>query len=285
MLAQIIGLDHIVIAVRDLDRAADDWRRLGFTLSPRGTHSAHMGSGNYTIMFGDDYLELLGVLAPTPANTSLRDFLADREGIERAAFTARSAQAGAAELQARGIAASEPLDFGRPVDLPDGGRGQARFRTFNWPAPENRHELRLFACEHQTREVVWIPQLQIHANGAQRILRIEVIAADPAASAARMGHLIDQMPQAGSDGSWSVPSGEQRAQFVFMSRATLAARYPSIAIDALPDQGAAVLVLQVQDITKAAKAAGNAAPAVDETGKRVVIGPEQANGLGLVFET
>jgi hypothetical protein len=34
-----------VIAVRDLDRAADDFRALGFTLTPRGHHS--VGSQNH----------------------------------------------------------------------------------------------------------------------------------------------------------------------------------------------------------------------------------------------
>ena len=56
----ILGADHVVIAVRDLDAAAAQWRRLGFTLSPRGTHSPLLGTGNYTIMLEDDYLELLG---------------------------------------------------------------------------------------------------------------------------------------------------------------------------------------------------------------------------------
>ena len=32
-------------------------------LSPPGTHSAKMGSGNYTIMLDPDYIELLGILA------------------------------------------------------------------------------------------------------------------------------------------------------------------------------------------------------------------------------
>src|SRR5262249_4145379 len=40
-LKNIIGIDHAVVMVRDLDKAADNWKRLGFTLSPRGTHSAH----------------------------------------------------------------------------------------------------------------------------------------------------------------------------------------------------------------------------------------------------
>ncbi|NDG47893.1 MAG: VOC family protein, partial [Rhodospirillales bacterium] len=52
MIPTILGLDHVVIAVRDLDAAAAQWAALGFHLSPRGTHSEHMGSGNYTMMFG-----------------------------------------------------------------------------------------------------------------------------------------------------------------------------------------------------------------------------------------
>ena len=69
-LKNIIGVDHAVVVVGDLDGAAQNWKRLGFTLSPRGTHSAQMGTGNYTIMLGEDYLELLGVL--TRPNTTRR---------------------------------------------------------------------------------------------------------------------------------------------------------------------------------------------------------------------
>jgi len=50
-LKNVIGIDHAVVMVKDLDKAAENYKRLGFTVSPRGTHSAHMGSGNYTIMF------------------------------------------------------------------------------------------------------------------------------------------------------------------------------------------------------------------------------------------
>jgi hypothetical protein len=67
-LKQVIGVDHAVVVVGDLDRAAENWQRLGFTLSPRGTHSAKLGTGNYTIMLDPDYLELLGVLTETEHN-------------------------------------------------------------------------------------------------------------------------------------------------------------------------------------------------------------------------
>ena len=62
MLESLEGLDHIVVMVHNLDDAAERWRSLGFTLSPRGTHSAHLGTGNFTIMFDVDYVELLGIL-------------------------------------------------------------------------------------------------------------------------------------------------------------------------------------------------------------------------------
>src|SRR6478735_6473248 len=79
-LKHILGLDHVVVTVRDLDASARQWERLGFTVSPRGTHSPILGTGNYTIMFGDDYVELLGILAETEHNKPTRDFLKEREG-------------------------------------------------------------------------------------------------------------------------------------------------------------------------------------------------------------
>ena len=51
-------LDHVVVNVRDrIDDAADTYRRLGFTLTPRGYHT--LGSMNHLAMFGTDYLELI----------------------------------------------------------------------------------------------------------------------------------------------------------------------------------------------------------------------------------
>ena len=281
MLRQVAGLDHLVVAVRDLERAAHDWRRLGFTLSPRGTHSAQMGTGNFTIMLGDDYLELLGVLAPTPQNAPMRAFLARGEGIDRAAFTALDATAGVAELQALGIAATGPLDFGRPVDLPGGGSAEARFRTFYWPTEERPGGMRLFACQHLTRDAVWIPELQRHANGARGIVRVELLARDPRATALHLGRLIDQPAVAESDGAWRVASGGTRGVFVVLDRTTLNARYPGIATDALADEGAAAIVLRVDDVRRAAAALGDVP--VTRVGDALVVPPTHACGLLLVL--
>ena len=89
----IAGIDHAVVVVKDLDAAAANWKQLGFTISPRGTHSARMGSGNFTIMLDPDYIELLGVLAETEHNAPTRAFLASR-GIRRREGDALDAAAG-----------------------------------------------------------------------------------------------------------------------------------------------------------------------------------------------
>ena len=53
-------LDHTVINVKgDMDVAEALFDKLGFTLTPRGYHSH--GSINHLMMFGTDYLELIGI--------------------------------------------------------------------------------------------------------------------------------------------------------------------------------------------------------------------------------
>lgn len=265
-LRNVIGLDHLVVAVRDLDAGAAAWRALGFTMSPRGTHSAHMGSGNYTMMFGEDYIELLGVLVPTDHNAGLRAFLDGREGLDRAAFTAVDAAGAAEELRAKGLAPTGPVSFGRPVPLPGGGEAEARFNVIQWPRTERPAGLGIFACQHLTRENVWIPELQSHANGATRLVRIEVLARDPAAAAAHMARLIDREVLRDADGAMRVPSGGGRADFVFLDRATLAARHPGAALDGLPEEGGAAVVIGTRDLAAAKRVAGEIVPPLRATG-------------------
>lgn len=278
-LKHILGLDHVVVTVRDLDASARQWQRLGFTVSPRGTHSAILGSGNYTIMFGDDYVELLGILTETEHNKPTSDFLKEREGIERAAFTTDDAAAGAAELKSRGLEPLGPVHFGRPVDLPNGGKGEAKFNVFRWPLDENPGSLRIFACQHLTRDTVWIPELQSHANGASRIIRVEVLADDPKAAAEHLSRLIDE-PVKQQDDGWLVPSGGKRADFLFYDAAGLARRYPEAVRAGAAPAGAVAIVLASTDLDGAAKALG---PVGVKHGAALSVPAASANGLIVSF--
>lgn len=278
-LKNVIGIDHAVVMVHDLDKAAENYRQLGFTLSPRGTHSAHMGTGNYTIMFDPDYMELLGVLTATELNAPARAFLDKHgEGIERIAFTAIDSAAGAEEIRARGLTPIGPTDFERPVTLPDGTVAAAKFRTFMWPTAEAPGGVRIFACQHKTRETVWIPELMTHANAAKRIKQTLIATPEPAQDAAHLGRLIDREPEAEADGAVTVPSGGDRADFVYLTLEQLGKRYPGVPLTGL--SGGAALVLVSGDLAATEKTLG---PAAVRSGAAVCVPPAKANGTLLAF--
>jgi hypothetical protein len=280
-LKNVVGIDHAVVVVKDLDTAARNWRRLGFTVSPRGTHSAKMGSGNATIMLDPDYIELLGVLVETEHNAPTRAFLAKRgEGIERIAFTAVDAAAGAEEIRARGYQPVGPVDFERPVTMPDGALSAARFRIFQWPIAEAPGGLRIFACQHKTRETVWIPQLMKHANGAKRLKQVLVVSPEAAKDAAHLARMIDRDVKAELDGAVAVASGSDRADFVFLTKDQLGRRYPEVSLAGLPARGGAGLVLATSDLTAAEKAIGSEGV---RSGAAVCVAPAAANGALLAF--
>ena len=279
-LKNVIGIDHAVVMVKDLDKSGENYKRLGFTVSPRGTHSAHMGSGNYTIMFDPDYMELLGVLTPTEHNAPARASLEQRgEGIERIAFTAVDSTAGAEEIRARGYPPVGPTDFERPVTMPDGTISAAKFRTFQWPTAEAPGGVRIFACQHKTRETVWIPELMKHANGAKRLKQVVIVSPEPAKDAAHLSRMIDRDVRNEPDGAMAVPSGGDRADFVFLTKQQLGKRYPDVSLAGLPERGGAGLVIAA-DVAAAEKALGT-------TGIRsaggIVVPPAAGNGTLLAF--
>jgi catechol 2,3-dioxygenase-like lactoylglutathione lyase family enzyme len=278
-LKNVVGIDHAVIMVRDLDKAAETWKRLGFTVSPRGTHSAHMGSGNYTIMLDPDYIELLGVLTETEHNAPARAFLAQREGIERIAFTAVDSAEGAEEIRARGYPPVGPTDFERPVTMPDGTLSAAKFRTFHWPVAEAPGGVRIFACQHKTRETVWIPELMRHANGAKRLRQVLLVAPEPAREAAHLSRMIDRDTRTDADGAVVVPSGADRADFVFLTKEQVSRRYPDVPLTGLAERGAAGLVIAA-DLTSADKALGAVGI---RSGDNICVPPSASNGTLLAF--
>jgi len=140
--------------------------------------------------------------------------------------------------------------------------------------------VRIFACQHKTRETVWIPELMRHGNGAKRLKQALVVSPEPARDAAQLGRMIDRDAQAEPDGAVAVPSGSDRADFVFLTKGQLGRRYPGVSLAGLPERGGAGLVLATSDLGAAAKAAGNAGV---RSGGAVCVAPAAANGTLLVF--
>jgi len=277
----LTGIDHCVILVRDLDAAAATWRQLGFTLSPRGYHSAHMGTANHTIMLQHDYFELLGVVAPTEQNVRFREEIARGEGLSAVALQTDDADKACAEIRGMGIAAGDVVAFSRPVDLPDGGKGEAAFRVTNFPE-DLLPGMHLFVCGHLTRDAVWIPDLLEHPNGAQGLAALMMACADPEAMAARWAKLFGRAAVAAMPGGVRVDTG--KTQIELLAPPAIAARYPGLPIDTGHDRLVG-LAIRVADLGKARAALSAGKAPWRESQGRTVVPPADASGTLVEFVT
>ncbi|WP_085934863.1 VOC family protein [Enhydrobacter aerosaccus] len=167
-------LDHVVINARDdMDRAADIYRRLGFTLTERGYHS--LGSMNHLAMFGTDYLELIAV--PKGATSGRLDLLNFSFGLNGLVFGTEDSAVTYAALSKAGVPVEPPVEFTRPVKFA-GGQGDARFRTVRMKAGIVPYG-RVYYCHHFTRELVWRDEWRHHGNGVVAIARALIVDPDP----------------------------------------------------------------------------------------------------------
>ena len=176
------SIDHLVIAVSDLESSAQRYRQLGFTLSPKGVHSAALGTVNHTIMLQNDYFELLAVAHPTERNEHWRETLAIGPGLAGMAMTTNDAPAARKFWLQAGLSPDATIQFSRAVPRPDGRTMEARFEVVSLDQVPGTG-LHLFVCSQPTREAVWLPELMTHANGATRLRRIHLACPDPDFSA------------------------------------------------------------------------------------------------------
>ena len=114
------GLDHLVHAVRDLDAAAELYRRLGFTLGARNRHA--WGTHNHLVQTPGFFVELLTVAEPGKLGsdgfsalfgTFNRLFLKDQEGLSLLILESPDAAADAARFRSAGIGVSDAMRFER----------------------------------------------------------------------------------------------------------------------------------------------------------------------------
>jgi catechol 2,3-dioxygenase-like lactoylglutathione lyase family enzyme len=279
MAQHLTGIDHCVILVRDLDAAAETYRRLGFTLSPRGFHSAHMGSANHTIMLQQDYFELLGMIRPTEQNQRWRDEIARGEGLSAVALQTDDADKACGEIRAMGIAASDVIAFSRPVDLPAGGKSDAAFRVTTFPEGL-LSGMHLFVCGQLTRAAVWIPELTTHPNGAQGLATLVMGCANPDAMAAPWAKIFGTAALSAIPGGTKVSTGKTDVDL--LAPAALGARYPGLPIDTGRDRLVG-LAIRVADLGKARAALSAGKVVWRESQGRTVVAPADACGTVLEF--
>ncbi|MFZ1171010.1 VOC family protein [Bradyrhizobium sp.] len=180
------GLDHIVHAVRDVDAAADFYVRAGFMLGGRNRHP--WGTHNRIVQLKNCYIEILEVAEPEkivphgPRFFSFgafhRDFVAHREGFSMLLLNSRDAVQDARAFEAAGIGSFDVFDFAREGKRPDGSTVKLAF-SLAFAAEPNSPDVRFAVCQHRFPENFWNPAFQTHANGAQRVPGVVMIASDP----------------------------------------------------------------------------------------------------------
>jgi hypothetical protein len=267
-------LDHVAVNVHDrMDAAEACYRRLGFTLTPRGFHS--LGSVNHLAIFGTDYLELIGLPA---GSTGRQDLLAWPVGLNGLVWGTEESTATHEALLAAGVDCHPPGEFTRPVQLPGGPR-DARFRTVrldNAATPAGR----LYFCQHFTRDLVWRDEWRRHANGTIGIAAAIIAAARPE----RLGGLFARM--FGADAVRPIEGGIRLvvglSDFEVVAPEIAARRFGPAA--PAPDgraESMAGLVLRTTSLDAAARIA---VPGVTRTATQVLVPASEAFGCALAFQ-
>ncbi|MFD1198083.1 VOC family protein [Brucella gallinifaecis] len=277
------GVDHVFLLVNDLDKSAEQYRRLGFTLSPRGLHSKEKGTGNYTIMFPDDYFELLGIVAQTQGNLHQREKLAAHgEGLHAIACRIENAEQAKRELATLGIQTGAVGKFSRPVKLPNGSEGVAAFETISFDDKEVPQGM-VFMCQHKTRETVWLPELIEHENGANGLSAIIVVSNDPASTAHAFARLYADGKATAEDGAWRVYTGPRSADIVVYERADAEKLYGAETLKNTSIEAFAGLAIRVADLGKTRSVLDHNGVSYVENEGRIIVQPGEASGTILVF--
>lgn len=167
-------LDHIIIAVHDLDTAMMDFRALGFTVLYGGRHASGT-THNALICFQDgSYLELLALTGDSRSDPHTADFsgLAQgAEGIAGYALLAETLEILIPDLRGRGAAVG---------DVVPGRRLRADGAEMRWLTARVAGEMSPFLIEDQTPRTVRVPntpEATQHANGIAGIVELEVLIA------------------------------------------------------------------------------------------------------------
>ena len=278
------GIDHVFILAKNLEKSADCFRRLGFTLSPRGLHSKEQGTANYTVIFPDDYFELLGIVEETPANRDKKHNLETYgEGLYAIAGRIGSALAAKENLVQLGFDVTEVQNFSRPVELPDGKTGIAAFSTVAFKKSEVPNGL-VFMCEHKSRDMVWRPELMTHKNGAIGLKAITLLSSSPKETGERYARLFKDGKVKQEADRIIVTTGKNSAPIRILSEKSYQRHFPSFNIEKVARNAYAGLAIYVKNLGKTKRALElSAIPFNEINEKHIVIAPEYATGTVLEF--
>jgi hypothetical protein len=286
----LLGLDHIVHAVRDLEAAADLYRRLGFAVGSRNRHPPEWGTENHIVQLSGVYVELLGLgdttrTAPHRARhfsfgAFNRDFLARGEGLSMLALEGQGAP-DAAAFSAAGIGDFEPFELAREGRRPDGTTVRLAF-TLIFARDPKAPDFGAFAIRHHFPEHFWNPAAQVHANTAAAVAGVVLVAENPSDHRVFLSAFTGRRDLLATSAGITVktPRGDIQVIKPAAFRDHFGTEPPSVASGAR----LAALVFAVRHPGQTARLLQDGDLHGTERMGRLIVGPDAALGATLAFE-
>jgi hypothetical protein len=282
------GLDHVVHAVRDLEVAAEFYRRLGFTVGARNRHA--WGTHNHLVQLPGFFVELLTVAEPEKLGsdgfsalfgTFNRVFLKDQAGLSMLILESDDAVAEAARFRSAAIGVSDAMHFEREGKRPDGMTVKVGF-SLAFARDAKAPAIGFAVCQQHFPENFWNSAFQQHPNTASGIGSAVLVAENPSDHHSFLSAYAGgrELSATSSGITASTPRGDIKVMDPSAFRSHFGTEPPDVS------HGARLAAMQFRVRDRAAlnrvlKAGG---VAVSSRMGTTIVGPETAIGATLAFD-
>jgi catechol 2,3-dioxygenase-like lactoylglutathione lyase family enzyme len=281
-------IDHLVVAVHDLDQAASFYQRLGFQVGARNRHP--WGTENRIVQLPSSFIELITVgegaaIAPHRASAFsfgafVQDYLRGREGLAMLVLDSQDAKADAALFSESGIGSFEPFHFERSGRRPDGSETKVAF-TLAFTSAENSPKAGFFVCQQHFPENFWNPEFQRHDNKATQISSVTLAAPSPERLRSFLRAFSGVQPASPDGDDLSFRLGESHIDVLTPDDA--AEIYGSVEVE-LDQPSFVAFAVRVEDIHRQAQWLDSADIPYQHIGSRLIVPASAAFGVAIAFE-
>lgn len=177
------GIDHPLLATRDIDGLRNRLISLGFNMTAIGKHP--WGTSTSLAMFDGCLLEIMGIYDDTlldlvPAGQfrfgrHVYEHLQQREGVALSALYSPDSVKDADHAQSAGFHVAGHLEFGRDMALPDGTAGRTKTTLALLPDAQFPR-LSFFLCQQHRPDLIYVPDWLVHPNTVSGICAVNIVA-------------------------------------------------------------------------------------------------------------
>jgi len=248
------GVDHITIGVKSLPEAVETFKRLGFSLTPKGNIDG-TGTCNHCIMMEGDYLELVSPdegSAEGEINPSFLASLTERgDGVKSMCFTTNDGAGLSQELRNFGWQVTEPQALYRNMVAEDGKSLRVGASVVRLP-DDALAGVGATAIQHLTPEILRQPAWMQHANGVVATTSLTLAVDDPIVAKEAYEKLFGAGVAAITDNMVTIHLGGHR---IFLcSPDELTQLHPDLELEDLPKPPTPVAMgLKVKSVDATAK--------------------------------